>query len=138
MSTNRDTNTAEILQDTRVEISVRNFGPISESTIDLRPLTVFVGPSNTGKTYFSTLIYALHGIYAGFSRFPWRPHTLWSFLAGVQGDAADEDILKALERLNTPNRPFTFSDMPLKMRKRLQKQLDNTENFKEGLVVCQL
>ena len=34
MSTNRDTNTAEILQDTRVEISVRNFGPISESTID--------------------------------------------------------------------------------------------------------
>ena len=133
MSTNRDTNTAEILQDTRVEISVRNFGPISESTIDLRPLTVFVGPSNTGKTYFSTLIYALHGIYAGFSRFPWRPHTLWSFLAGVRGDAADEDILKALERLNTPNRPFTFSDMPLKMIKRLQKQLDNTENFKEGL-----
>ena len=133
MSTNRDTNTAEILQDTRVEISVRNFGPISESTIDLRPLTVFVGPSNTGKTYFSTLIYALHGIYAGFSGFPWMPHTLWSFLAGARGEAADEDILKALERLNTPNRPFTFSDMPLKMRKRLQKQLDNAEIFKEGL-----
>ena len=133
MSTNTDTNTAEILQDTRVEISVRNFGPISESTIDLRPLTVFVGPSNTGKTYFSTLIYALHGIYAGFSRFPWRPQTLWSTLAGAQGDAANEDILKAFERLNTPNRPFTFSDMPPKMRNRLQKQLENAKMLTEGL-----
>ena len=133
MSTNRDTNTAEILQDTRVEISLQNFGPISEATIDLRPLTVFVGPSNTGKTYFSTLIYALHGIYAGFSRFPWQSHTLWSFLAGNQRDPADEDILKALERLNTPNRPFTFSDMPTKMSKRLQKQLENAKTLTEGL-----
>lgn len=133
MSTNRDTNSAESLQDTRVDISVRNFGPISEASIDLRPLTVFVGPSNTGKTYFSTLIYALHGIYAGFMRFPWRPHTLWSFLAGAQGEAADEDILKALERLNTANRAFTFSDMPPKMSKHLQKQLGNAEDFKEGL-----
>ena len=133
MSTNRDTNTAEILQDTCVDISVRNFGPISEASIDLRPLTVFVGPSNTGKTYFSTLIYALHGIYAGFSRFPWMSYTLWSFLSAIRLDTADEDILKALERLNTPNRPFTLSDMPMKVSKRIQRRLYNAENFKEGL-----
>ena len=42
----------------KVEISVRNFGPIAEADLDLRPLTVFVGPSNTGKTYLSVLIYA--------------------------------------------------------------------------------
>ncbi len=35
----------------KVEIAVENFGPIAEANIDLRPLTVFVGPSNTGKTY---------------------------------------------------------------------------------------
>ena len=51
-----------------VEISVRNFGPIAEGKVDLRPLTVFVGPSDTGKTYFSTLIYALHGVSGGFPR----------------------------------------------------------------------
>ncbi len=51
-----------------VEISVRNFGPIAGGTVDLRPLTVFAGPSNTGKTYFSTLVYALHGAFKGFSR----------------------------------------------------------------------
>lgn len=41
-----------------VRISVANFGPIADGTIDLRPLTVFVGPSNTGKTYFAILIYS--------------------------------------------------------------------------------
>ena len=38
-------------------ISVTNFGPIKSGSVDLRPLTVFVGPSNTGKTYFAILIY---------------------------------------------------------------------------------
>ncbi len=41
-------------------LSVANFGPIIEAAVDLRPLTVFVGPSNAGKSYLATLIYALH------------------------------------------------------------------------------
>ena len=32
-----------------LELEVANFGPIVEAKIDLRPLTVFVGSSNTGK-----------------------------------------------------------------------------------------
>ena len=52
-------------QHPKVEIAVENFGPIVEANIDLRPLTVFVGPSNTGKTYFATLVYALHGAFNG-------------------------------------------------------------------------
>ena len=43
-----------------LELSVRNFGPIAEGQVELRPFTVFVGPSNTGKSYLATLIYALH------------------------------------------------------------------------------
>ena len=42
------------------ELEVRDFGPIVKAKIDLRPLTVFVGPSNTGKSYLAILIYALH------------------------------------------------------------------------------
>ena len=52
--------TKNVQQHPKVEISVKNFGPITEANIDLRPLTVFIGPSNTGKTYFSAQIYALH------------------------------------------------------------------------------
>ena len=43
-----------------LELSVANFGPIAQGRIELRPLTVFVGPSNTGKSYLAVLIYALH------------------------------------------------------------------------------
>ena len=43
-----------------IHLAVQNFGPIARADIDLRPLTVFVGESNTGKTYLAALIYALH------------------------------------------------------------------------------
>ena len=45
-------------QDT-LELEVANFGPIVKAKIELRPLTVFIGPSNTGKSYLAILIYAL-------------------------------------------------------------------------------
>ena len=35
----------------KVRIDVRDFGPVAEGSVELRPLTVFVGPSNTGKHY---------------------------------------------------------------------------------------
>ena len=47
-------------QDKNLMLSVKNFGPIYSAEIELRPLTVFVGPSNTGKSYLAILIYALH------------------------------------------------------------------------------
>ena len=42
------------------ELEVENFGPIEEGKVQLRPLTVFIGPSNTGKSYLAVLVYALH------------------------------------------------------------------------------
>ena len=50
-----------------LELSVSNFGPIAAGRIELRPLTVFVGPSNTGKSYLATLIYALHQFCSDYS-----------------------------------------------------------------------
>lgn len=58
--------TSEITQDdSPMRLSVTNFGPIAEADIELRPLTVFVGPSNTGKSYLAILLYALHRIFSG-------------------------------------------------------------------------
>ena len=48
-----------------LELEMTDFGPIIEAKIDLRPLTVFVGPSNTGKSYLAILIYALHRYFSG-------------------------------------------------------------------------
>ena len=60
-----------------LEFQVSDFGPIVDATIELRPLTVFVGPSNTGKSYLAILIYALHRF---FRRRMVRPSTLWRSL----------------------------------------------------------
>ena len=61
-------------QHPKVEIAVKNFGSIVEANIDLRPLTVFVGPSNTGKTYFATLVYTLHDIFQEFAHLAKQKH----------------------------------------------------------------
>ncbi len=48
----------------RYHLGVRDFGPIIEADIELRPLSVFIGPSNTGKSWMAILIYALHQFFA--------------------------------------------------------------------------
>ena len=58
-----------------LQLEVSNFGPIAKANIDLRPLTVFVGPSNTGKSYLAILIYALH---KHFGTSDWMPREYFS------------------------------------------------------------
>ena len=50
-----------------IRLEASNYGPIVDAKVDLRPLTVFVGPSNTGKSYLAILIYALHRLFSGVS-----------------------------------------------------------------------
>ncbi len=40
-------------------LTIKNFGPIRSGEVSLRPLTVLVGPNNTGKSTLATLVYAL-------------------------------------------------------------------------------
>ena len=48
----------------RLELEVRDFGPVAKARLDLRPLTVMVGPGNTGKSCLAILIYALHRLWS--------------------------------------------------------------------------
>ena len=50
-----------------LELTVSNFGPIAEASIELRPMSVFVGPSNTGKSCMAALVYALHQFFNAYS-----------------------------------------------------------------------
>lgn len=50
-----------------LELTVSDFGPIAEGRVELRPMTVFVGPSNTGKSYLAILTYALHRFFGVYS-----------------------------------------------------------------------
>ena len=65
-------------------IDVKDFGPIARASVDFRPLTVFVGPSNTGKSYLAVLLYALHQCLGG-----------WD--AEYQGSRIQRRVFPALE-----------------------------------------
>ena len=126
-----------------IHIAVENFGPIEKAEIDLRPLTVFVGESNTGKTYLSALIYALHRTFYGISRVPWVPHRILQLASVhysrhpiVSTQALSEETREVLEKLNVTGQPFKFSDSPQWLQDRLQSDLVNSERFKDELRRC--
>jgi hypothetical protein len=39
-------------------IEMKNFGPITSGKIDVKPMTIFIGPNNSGKSYAAILIHA--------------------------------------------------------------------------------
>ena len=126
-------------------LNVQNFGPIEKAEIDLRPLTVFVGESNTGKTYLAALIYALHQNFEGFSQLPWADSTAYHFgyvrrsrdrYTQERQEELEKEILEVLEKLNTLGRPFKFSDLPQQMRTRSEFRLVDQEDFTNELERC--
>ena len=128
-----------------IHINVENFGPIEKAEIDLRPLTVFVGESNTGKTYLAALIYALHRRFWGFSQLPWAEYFNIHFrLIGRSRDRysqielqkAEQEILEVIEKLNTPERPFKFSDLPKEVRNGLDFGPIDLDDFTNDLEWC--
>ena len=137
----------------KVEIAVENFGPIAEANIDLRPLTIFVGPSNTGKTYFSTLMYALQGISGGFARFPLQDLTNSSlvsidhelkrkYLLSKYGEEKKairellEVITDLVEKTVASRSTLKFSDIPQVLQDYLQSSLTNSEVIRGELNRC--
>ena len=90
-----------------MKLKVKNFGPIREAEVELKPLTVFVGPSNTGKSYLAMLLYStakalstqhervLRAIArAGVASLPGAPSNLDEWLAAV----SNPEIVPVVER----------------------------------------
>lgn len=127
-----------------VRMEVKNFGPIAQGFVDLRPLTVFVGKSNTGKTYLATLIYALRRITDGFSRFPFFvfnhifPLADFDIDNSLSEDVIEEELRKVIDKLEDVDREFRFSDLPESMHDASQTILEDAEEvgWKEELARC--
>lgn len=126
-----------------IHIAVENFGPIEKAEIDLRPLTVFVGESNTGKTYLAALIYALHQAFEGIPRVPWSYYNTSRFNPIYYSHPADlstqtllEETQKVIKKLAVPHQPFKFSDLPVWVRERLQSGSAHSEVLENELKRC--
>ena len=140
---NAKTTDTQIPTPPSVRISVQDFGPIENGAIDLRPLTVFVGPSNTGKTYFAILIYALHETLNGFPRlpvlFPYRADYgdgigfVRSTLENVE--LREGEVRRVLEKLQTAQRTFRFSELPESVRNAVHAAVEDTELLSAFLAI---
>ena len=126
-----------------IQITAENFGPIEKADVDLRPLTVFVGESNTGKTYLAALIYALHQAFEGIPRVPWLYYTASRFDPIYYSQPADlstqsvlEETQEALTKLKRAKQPFKFSDLPQWVRDRLQSGFAHAEGLENELKRC--
>ena len=51
-----------------MKIKVYNLGIIKEANIDLKPLTIFIGPNNSGKTWLAYILAGIFGV-TGFSEY---------------------------------------------------------------------
>lgn len=40
----------------RLDIAVRNLGPVARGSVAIRPLTILIGPNNSGKSYVATML----------------------------------------------------------------------------------
>ena len=49
-------------------LHVKNFGKIRSASIELSPMTLFIGDNNSGKSYLMSLIYGLKSLKFGFGR----------------------------------------------------------------------
>ena len=120
----------------KVEISVRSFGPIAEADLDLRPLTVFVGPSNTGKTYLSMLIYALDRVFHGVSGFPLMDYLTTILVTQTYVGTFIGEIQDSFIKLYRKGETFNFSDLPDKVRDLVQSSLKNPYFLEKELIRC--
>lgn len=42
-----------------LKVQLENFGPVKKGAVDLKPLTIFIGPNNSGKSYVAMLIHSI-------------------------------------------------------------------------------
>ena len=126
---------------TNMKISVSNYGPIAKAeNIELCPLTVFVGPSNTGKSYLAVLVHALFNFtrtghilwgarYIGSSYQRKRLHIRKNLDASAESVNGNIDSLLT-QFFTTDTESLQFSDLPEDLQKWANKQIADEINKK--------
>ena len=114
-------------------LEARNLGPLAEAKVDLRPLTVFVGPSNTGKSYLATLLYALHRSFS--ERFPASPAGVDYFTRVVWGgtdldEATSRDLRDRLSRAEAEEGAAPF---PRSLESAVRRSIEQPLGLAQGL-----
>lgn len=119
-------------------LEVADFGPIARASVDFRPLTVFVGPSNTGKSYLAVLVYALHRCLAGGTSRVGAFHGPRSWLTGLFEAVSGSNGLVADLRAWPAGGKEPSEAASAALAKKLRLALQRAPGLRSGLVdeVC--
>ena len=90
-------------------VNIHDFGPVSNASISLKPLTIFVDPNNSGKSYIASLVHSIVSSYAPHVQrsrlFPPRYrldfHTILEDMTNVSNTL--RDIIKSRKDTNVPS-----------------------------------
>lgn len=93
-------------------VTISDFGPMKKGKIELRPLTIFVGTNNSGKSYAATLVYALNKAFTPTIYYPhFRELYFFSPFEIPVGKVIVQSIFDSAEKLD-----FTISDKRQEIR----------------------
>ena len=121
-----------------MKISVNNYGPIAEAkNIELCPLTVFVGPSNTGKSYLAILVYALLNSFHGEGRlYELHRRSINQRLSSIGLNKEIKSLLDDLFKGDMEN--LKFLNLPEKLKDWASSEVANliSERFHQEIQRC--
>ena len=132
------------------KVSVKDFGPIIEGTVDLKPLTLFVGPSNAGKSYLAMLVYSLMQSFDTPLVDPlnyvyFTPEGRGLRAARTLGGDIDEEVFKTINEWarNTERNPeealeISFTTLPEELRRLVHHYVKNSLHSMEQLFRTEL
>lgn len=78
--------------DASLEVTISNFGPILTGKFAVKPLTIFVGPNNSGKTYAATLAHSLLSSYG-------RRSSLWDVANLIKPHLKSKDFQNVISTM---------------------------------------
>ena len=95
-------------------IKVNNFGIIKDANIDISPLTIFIGPNSSGKSFIAKLIHCFSKV-----RDLHVPETILVSEAMNYFKSEDEELFKKINEdiANYNKLPKTIDSEPLKLKK---------------------
>lgn len=108
-------------------VGVKDFGPISQASVEMKPLTVFVGPNNSGKSYLALVIYCLSRMLSTEMHFGRRRTSLrrWGYGGQVSRELfqqARDEVKKAWPTTKSlPRKPIKIADLPSGLQDVLEK-----------------
>lgn len=96
-------------------VQAKEFGPIKEGSVSLRPLTIFIGPNNVGKSYLAILIYAL---FNSFGRHSFGRSPYWNrYLSLADELSPTEDVKKWFFNRRKQKQAIRFDELPENIKK---------------------